>query len=84
MTELPIVPLANRAEWEAWLEAHPDANEVWVKLAKKGSVIPSVTYVETVEVALCFGWIDGQSRGLDETPTSSASLRGGRRACGRS
>ena len=67
MADLPSVPFASRAEWEAWLEAHPDADGIWVKLAKKGTGIPTVTYAEAVEVALCFGWIDGQSRGLDET-----------------
>ena len=67
VADLPIVPFASRAEWEAWLEAHPEADGVWLKLAKKGSGIPTVTYAEAVEVALCFGWIDGQSRGLDET-----------------
>ena len=66
MAELPIVPFATPAEWQAWLEKHPDADGVWVKLARKGSGIPSVTYAAAVEVALCFGWIDGQSRGLDE------------------
>jgi len=66
VAELPIVPFASPAEWQAWLEEHADADGVWVKLAKKGAGIPTVTYAEAVEVALCFGWIDGQSRGLDE------------------
>jgi uncharacterized protein YdeI (YjbR/CyaY-like superfamily) len=53
--------------WETWLARHHDrVPEVWVKLAKKGSGIPSVTYDEAVEVALCYGWIDGLTRGLDE------------------
>ena len=53
--------------WETWLARHHDhASEIWVKLAKKGSGIPSVTYDEAVEVALCYGWIDGLTRGLDE------------------
>jgi uncharacterized protein YdeI (YjbR/CyaY-like superfamily) len=52
--------------FERWLEAkHERAGEVWVRLAKKGSGLESVTYDEAVEVALCFGWIDGQSRSLD-------------------
>jgi uncharacterized protein YdeI (YjbR/CyaY-like superfamily) len=52
--------------WEAWLEKHhADAREVWVKLAKKGVGIPSVSYDDAVEVALCYGWIDGQARSLD-------------------
>lgn len=66
MADLPIVPFAGPAEWRAWLEAHADADGVWVKLAKKGTGILTVTYAEAVEAALCFGWIDGQSRGLDE------------------
>jgi uncharacterized protein YdeI (YjbR/CyaY-like superfamily) len=52
---------------EAWLaNHHADAREVWVKIAKKGSGIPSVTYPEAVELALCYGWIDGQMRSLDD------------------
>ena len=66
MNELPVVPFATQAEWHAWLEEHPDANGVLVKLAKKDSGIPSITYTEAVEVALCHGWIDGQMRRLDE------------------
>jgi len=67
VNELPIVPFAAPAEWQAWLEEHADADGVWVKLAKKGTGVPTVTYAEAVEVALCYGWIDGQMRGLDDT-----------------
>jgi uncharacterized protein YdeI (YjbR/CyaY-like superfamily) len=66
-TELPIIGFDSRGAWEAWLEDHhgtPDG--VWVKIAKKGSGLPSVTYAEALEVALCFGWIDGQKRAFDE------------------
>jgi uncharacterized protein YdeI (YjbR/CyaY-like superfamily) len=66
MDELPVVPFATQAEWHAWLDEHPDADGILVKLAKKGSGIPSITYAEAVEVALCHGWIDGQMRRLDE------------------
>ena len=66
MNELPIVPFATQAEWQAWLEEHGDADGVLLKIAKKGSGIPSITYAEAVEVALCHGWIDGQMRRLDE------------------
>jgi uncharacterized protein YdeI (YjbR/CyaY-like superfamily) len=45
---------------------HASSNGIWIKLAKKKSGIPSVTYDEAVELALCYGWIDGQSRGLDD------------------
>ena len=58
---------ASAGAWERWLETNHDADGVWIKIAKKGSGISSVTYAEAVEAALCFGWIDGQRKGLDET-----------------
>lgn len=55
------------AEWETWLANHYDLQEgVFLKFAKKDSGIPSLTYLPAVEVALCFGWIDGQARRLDD------------------
>ena len=61
------IAFEDRAAWHAWLEQHgSEAEEVWVKLAKKSSGHPSVTYPEAVEVALCHGWIDGLAKGLDE------------------
>ncbi len=57
----------SRAAFERWLdEHHAGATEVWVQIAKKASGIPSVSYEEAVEVALCYGWIDGQMRSLDK------------------
>ncbi|MGB2712231.1 MAG: YdeI/OmpD-associated family protein [Conexibacter sp.] len=65
--ELPILPFASAAALEAWLDAeHERAPGLWLQIAKKGSGVPSVTYEEAIEVALCFGWIDGQMRGMDE------------------
>jgi uncharacterized protein YdeI (YjbR/CyaY-like superfamily) len=59
--------LATRADWERWLERHhADPDGAWLKLAKKGSGIESVGYPDVLEVALCFGWIDGQRRSLDD------------------
>jgi len=58
---------AAQAELVAWLEGHSAGSEgVWLKIAKKGSGAKSVSYAEALEVALCFGWIDSQKRGLDE------------------
>jgi uncharacterized protein YdeI (YjbR/CyaY-like superfamily) len=65
--ELPTLAFASAKEWEAWLERHhATAPGVWIKLAKKGSGIPSVTYMEAVNVGLCYGWIDSQSKSLDD------------------
>jgi len=59
---------ASREEWETWLEAnHTSADGVWILFPKKGTGLPTVDLVEAIEVALCFGWIDGQRKGLDET-----------------
>jgi uncharacterized protein YdeI (YjbR/CyaY-like superfamily) len=66
--ELEIVLFPGPAEFEAWLvENSGDIDGLWLKIAKKGAPEPSVTYAEAVELALCFGWIDSQKRGLDET-----------------
>jgi uncharacterized protein YdeI (YjbR/CyaY-like superfamily) len=64
---LPQLSFASAADWEAWMEANHDSSEgVWLKLAKKGSGIPSVTLAEALEVCLCFGWIDGFRKALDD------------------
>lgn len=65
--ELRILPFASRGEWEAWLEEnHADSDGLWVKFAKKNSSIETVTYAEALEEALCYGWIDGQTKSFDE------------------
>lgn len=69
-------------EFRNWLnENHKNVNGVWVKLHKKGSGLPSVTIAETLDTALCYGWIDGQRRSFDEnsylqkyTPRRARSL----------
>jgi uncharacterized protein YdeI (YjbR/CyaY-like superfamily) len=65
--EMPALAFADRRAWAAWLAAeHASSDGIWVRLAKKGSGIPSVTYAEAVEVALAWGWIDGQARREDD------------------
>ena len=66
-TDLPVLAFPDQAAFEAWLEAEgATASGVYVKLAKKGAGVPSVTYAELVESALCYGWIDGRSNRLDD------------------
>src|SRR5919112_3387440 len=67
--EIPTITCATPAEWEAWLEAEHERTPagVWLQIAKKGTGVPSVTQAQAVEVALCFGWIDGQARRVDDT-----------------
>ena len=62
----PVVFFASREEWRRWLDAHHgDDAGVWIKIAKKASGIASVGYPDVLEVALCYGWIDGQRKPLD-------------------
>jgi len=59
---------ASVSEWEAWLRAnHDSAPGIWIRFARKGSGVASVTYMEALQEALRFGWIDGQARGIDES-----------------
>src|SRR5712691_6530844 len=56
------------SDFRAWLEAHHDKfQELFVGFHKKSSGKPSIIWPESVQVALCFGWIDGVRKSLDET-----------------
>lgn len=58
---------SDKMQWLRWLEVHhANAQNLWLKIAKKNSGPVSVTYAEALDVALCFGWIDGQKRSFDE------------------
>lgn len=64
----PIELFATAAAFERWLRKHhAKATCLWIKYAKKKSGIPSIDWNQAVDVALCFGWIDGQAKSLDET-----------------
>jgi uncharacterized protein YdeI (YjbR/CyaY-like superfamily) len=65
--DLLQLAFASDADWEAWLQEHHERSSgVWVKIAKKGSGIPTVAYPEVLDTALCFGWIDGHRKALDD------------------
>lgn len=65
--EAEPLELAGQAEWKRWLqENHERSPGIWLKIAKKQSPRPTVTYDEALDAALCWGWIDGQKRPLDE------------------
>ncbi len=64
---LPILPFTTVQDWETWLkENHTRTTGIWIKFAKKGTGISSITYAEALEYALCYGWIDGQLAKFDE------------------
>ncbi|GHH45862.1 YdeI/OmpD-associated family protein [Lentzea cavernae] len=63
-----MIVFEGPAEFDAWLhENGATENELWLKYAKKGSGIKTITYGEALDVALCHGWIDGLTRSVDET-----------------
>jgi uncharacterized protein YdeI (YjbR/CyaY-like superfamily) len=64
---LPVLEFADRPAWERWLaDNHAGVAGVFLKLGKRGSPRPALRHAEALEVALCFGWIDGQSAPYDE------------------
>ena len=66
--ELATQQFKRPADWEKWLAKHHAASPgLWLKLAKKDSEIQSINYAEALDVALCYGWIDGQKKGFDDS-----------------
>lgn len=64
----PVMPFADAETFDAWLEVHHATSDgLWIRMAKAGTGVPSVTWATAVPVALCHGWIDGQSKRLDES-----------------
>lgn len=58
----------TRDDWRAWLDVHHDESPgVWLLIAKRGSARQTVSYAEALEMALCYGWIDGQKRSHDDS-----------------
>ena len=65
--DLPQIEITSRAEWRAWLAAnHTRTEGVWVLHYKKHCADRYVSWPELVQEALCFGWIDGRTRRVDE------------------
>ena len=63
-----IKSFRSEAQFEAWLRRHHDrASEVWLRVFKKQSGVPSITTAQALDVALCWGWIDAIRKSFDET-----------------
>jgi uncharacterized protein YdeI (YjbR/CyaY-like superfamily) len=66
--DAPAAAFPTAGAWQDWLAAHHKAADgLWLKLAKKDAPEQTLTYAEALDVALCFGWIDAQTRGLDDS-----------------
>jgi uncharacterized protein YdeI (YjbR/CyaY-like superfamily) len=65
--ELPVMQFAQQSDWAEWLDRHhAESSGIWLRIAKKSSSLQSVSYAEAIDVALCYGWIDGQSKKYDQ------------------
>jgi uncharacterized protein YdeI (YjbR/CyaY-like superfamily) len=65
--DLPVVEFKTQAAWEKWLaKNHAKSQGVWLRMYKKASGVKSVNYVEALDEALCYGWIDGQKNTYDD------------------
>jgi uncharacterized protein YdeI (YjbR/CyaY-like superfamily) len=63
-----ITSFRSAAAFDTWLRTHhARETELWIKIHKKASRLPTVTYAEALDVALCWGWIDGLKKSCDET-----------------
>jgi uncharacterized protein YdeI (YjbR/CyaY-like superfamily) len=61
----------NRKEWRKWLQHHHDhEKEIWLVYSTKGSGKPRIPYLDAVEEAICFGWIDGIEKKMDADHTA--------------
>lgn len=64
--DLPVKQFRSAAAFDKWLSTHGAGAGAWLKIAKKGAGVATVSFEQALEVALCHGWIDGLRRGLDE------------------
>jgi uncharacterized protein YdeI (YjbR/CyaY-like superfamily) len=62
-----VLDFPDAAAWESWLAAHHGIRaEAWLRIAKRHSGIATITIADALDVALCYGWIDGQRKAHDE------------------
>lgn len=65
--DLPVIAFVSPQKWDNWLaKNHTLSNGIWMRIYKKASGKPSLTYAEALDEALCYGWIDGQKKSYDE------------------
>jgi uncharacterized protein YdeI (YjbR/CyaY-like superfamily) len=68
LNNLPVMLFKHQQDWTRWLDKnHAKSAGVWMQIAKNTGDRKSVSYAEALEIALCYGWIDGQKKSWDET-----------------
>ena len=65
VSDKPVLEFRTAEEWRDWLNSTPSGEGVRLRLRKKSANVELVSYPEALDVALCFGWIDGQTESLD-------------------
>lgn len=66
--DAPVQLFATQEDWESWLDQHHASSPgLWLRLAKKGADLKSLSYTEALDAALCYGWIDGQKKAYDDS-----------------
>jgi uncharacterized protein YdeI (YjbR/CyaY-like superfamily) len=64
--DIPILTFTSTEDFTSWLaEHHKVSSGIWIRLFKIKSGVPAITYAEALDVALCYGWIDGQKKAYD-------------------
>lgn len=62
-SDQPIITFESAKKMEAWMKKNHDSSDgIWLRMYKKETKIPSINYAEALDVALCYGWIDGQKK----------------------
>jgi uncharacterized protein YdeI (YjbR/CyaY-like superfamily) len=62
----PTIAFEHPGEWDAWLESHGSTSAgIWMRLARKGAALQTISYAQALEVALCHGWIDAKKMSYD-------------------
>ena len=72
---IPIRAFKTAGSFETWMvKHHTDSDGLWIKIFKKDSAKKTISYAEALDIALCYGWIDGQKQAFDEESLAAKVL----------
>lgn len=64
--DFPIILFETEQDWISWLEENKDKPGLWMRIAKKNKGLKSINYQQALDIAICYGWIDGLKKKYDE------------------